>query len=241
LEHTDDRIDGVVCQGPDGETTWRPDHVISSMPVNHLIRRLHPSPPDPVLEAADGLRYRDFIVVALILDREHLFPDNWIYVHSPDVQVGRIQNFKNWSSAMVPDTSRTCLGLEYFCSRGDGLWETSNAELLRLAARELEAIGLARADDVEDGTVIRQPMAYPVYDGDYRGHLRTIRDYLSRFANLQTVGRAGMHRYNNQDHSMLTGLLAARNVTGEAHDVWNVNVERSYYESFEVDSSSGPR
>ncbi len=241
LRHEEGRVREVVTEGAMGELVFRPDEVINSMPINHLIRRLDPPPPEPVLRAADQLRYRDFIVVALVIDRADLFPDNWIYVHSPEVEVGRIQNFKNWSPAMVPDPSRTCLGMEYFCTRGDGLWESDDQALLELAAREIEEIGLGRADEVLDGTVIRQPMAYPVYDSEYEDHLETIRDYLGGFTNLQTVGRAGMHRYNNQDHSMLTGLLAARNIMGEDHAVWKVNVERSYYEAFQVDRRSRTR
>ena len=138
---------------------------------------------------------------------------------------------------MVPDPSKTCLGMEYFCNRGDALWEMDDAALIRLAASELERIGLGRAAEVEDGTVIRQPMAYPVYDAEYQRHVETIRHYLDTFENLQTTGRAGMHRYNNQDHSMLTAMLAARNVLGEDHDLWDVNVERSYHEEFTVEQA----
>ena len=234
LRHDTRRIREVEVRTPTGIKSFAPEQIISSMPINLLVQRLAPPPPEPVRKAADALKHRDFIVVALIIDRASLFPDNWIYVHSPEVQVGRIQNFKNWSPAMVPDVSKTCLGLEYFCSRGDGLWEQTDDALKDLATRELEWIGLARRAEIEDGTVIRQPMAYPIYDGTYRQHLKAIRHYLSGFENLQTVGRAGMHRYNNQDHSMLTALLAARNICGEQHDLWNVNVERSYHESFSV-------
>ncbi|NJO71823.1 MAG: FAD-dependent oxidoreductase, partial [Oscillatoriales cyanobacterium RM1_1_9] len=170
--------------------------------------------------------------VALVIDKPDLFPDNWIYIHSPEAKVGRIQNFKNWSPEMVPDLSKTCIGMEYFCSVGDAIWEASDTELLDLATHEIETLGLAKAKDVEDGTIIRQPKAYPVYDREYRQHLQVIQDYLAQFDNLQTVGRNGMHRYNNQDHSMLTGYLAARNLLGEHHDLWNVNLERSYHEEF---------
>ncbi len=223
------------------------EHVVNSMPITHLVRRLDPAPPAEVLAAADGLSYRDFLIVSLVVDREHLFPDNWIYIHSPEVQVGRIQNFKNWSPAMVPDPAKTCVGMEYFCTRGDGIWTADDADLIDLATRELEHIGLAAAADVEDGTVIRQPMAYPVYDGTYKQNLAVIRDYLETFSNLQTTGRAGMHRYNNQDHSMLTAILAARNILAardgtaepgaETLDLWDVNVERSYHEDFTVEEA----
>jgi protoporphyrinogen oxidase len=182
---------------------------------------------------ARSLSYRDFIIVALIINVEHLFPDNWIYIHSPDVKVGRIQNFKNWSPAMVPDPSKTCLGLEYFCSEGDEIWELSDKELFDLATQELATLGLVDAGVVEDGTILRQRKAYPVYDRDYYEHLQVIRNYIETFDNLQTVGRNGMHRYNNQDHSMLTALLAVKNILNQQqHDLWEVNAERSYHEEF---------
>lgn len=202
------------------------------MPVTALLQRLEPAPPEEVLQAARSLSYRDFLIVALIVDVEDLFPDNWIYIHSPDVKVGRIQNFKNWSPAMVPDQRKTCLGMEYFCNEGDDIWQMSEAELLDLATRELDKLGLVDANKVEDGTVIRQRKAYPVYDRDYAQHLEVIRCYIETFDNLQTVGRNGMHRYNNQDHSMLTAILAAKNILGEQHDLWDVNTERSYHEEF---------
>ncbi|MGB3532891.1 MAG: NAD(P)/FAD-dependent oxidoreductase [Microcoleaceae cyanobacterium] len=214
------------------EITITGDKFVSSMPVTALVKRLEPQPPEEVLNAANSLSYRDFLIVALIIDNTDLFPDNWIYIHSPEVKVGRIQNFKNWSPAMVPDLSKTCLGLEYFCTEGDEVWQLSDADLLDLATKEIEKLGLAKASQVEDGTIIRQPKAYPVYDRDYRQHLQVIQDYLLQFDNLQTIGRNGMHRYNNQDHSMLTGVLAAKNILGENHDLWNVNTERSYHEEF---------
>ncbi|MDX1531990.1 MAG: hypothetical protein R3362_10740, partial [Rhodothermales bacterium] len=240
LRHDGTRVHTVVVEEDGQRREVEADHVVNSMPITHLVARLDPAPPAAVRAAAEGLTYRDFLIVALVVDREYLFPDNWIYIHSPEVQVGRIQNFKNWSPAMVPDPSKTCLGMEYFCTRGDGLWQADDADLIRLARQELERIGLARANEVIDGTVIRQPMAYPVYDGQYKHHLGVLRDYLTRFENLQTTGRAGMHRYNNQDHSMLTALLAAKNVLGDTtpdgrpHDLWDVNVERSYHEDFTV-------
>lgn len=235
LYHDGTRITSLSTgTADDGETQIEVDHVINSMPISQLLARLDPAPPDYVMEAARSLSYRDFIVVALILDREDVFPDNWIYVHSPEVRVGRIQNFKNWSAAMVPDTSKTCLGMEYFCSVGDDIWERSDEDLKKLAARELVRIGLAESGEITDGTVIRQRMAYPVYDEFYQHHLGVIREYLKEFENLWTVGRAGMHRYNNQDHSMLTAMLAVRNILGEDHNLWKVNVERSYHEQFTV-------
>ena len=227
------RITKVVAKEGDRIFEFTGEHFINSMPISALVHRLEPSPPEYVLAAARGLKYRDFLIVSLIIDREDLFPDNWLYIHSPEFRVGRIQNFKNWSPDMVPDASKTCLGMEYFCSEGDELWEMSDSKLIELASQEIIKLNLGvKPGDVEDGCVIRQYKAYPVYDGEYRKHLQVLEDYIKTFENLQTVGRNGMHRYNNQDHSMLTALLAAKNILGENHDLWNVNVERSYHENF---------
>ena len=171
-----------------------------------------------------------FLVVALILDAEKLFPDNWIYIHTPGVKVGRIQNFNNWSAAMVPEPGRTCLGMEYFCFEGDGLWRASDADLIALATNELEQLGLAPSGLVRDGTVIRTPKAYPIYDASYRGHLDAVRSGIDPIANLHTVGRNGMHKYNNQDHSMLTAMMAVWNMQGASHDIWEVNTDFEYHE-----------
>ncbi|MEA5593356.1 NAD(P)/FAD-dependent oxidoreductase [Rivularia sp. UHCC 0363] len=232
LEHNSRRITKVIAQRDSNLVQFEAENFISSMPLTTLVNRLDPPPPIEVLQAANQLKYRDFLIVSLIIDAPDLFPDNWIYIHSPEVKVGRIQNFKNWSPKMVPDSSKTCLGMEYFCNAGDSVWEMSEAELIDLAKTELDTLGLAKGAVIEDGVVIRQPKAYPVYDHEYRQHLKVIQDYLQTFENLQTTGRNGMHRYNNQDHSMLTGLLAAKNILGEKHDLWEVNTERSYYEEF---------
>lgn len=232
LEREGRRIKKVVALSEGGLTEIISEHFISTMPITLLLERLEPAPPEAVLRAARSLSYRDFLIVSLIVDVRELFPDNWIYIHSPEVKVGRIQNFKNWSPKMVPDPSKTCLGMEYFCNEGDELWNLSNPELLDLASRELVQLGLVKASMIEDGTVIRQKKAYPVYDRDYGQHLEVIQEYLETFENLQTVGRNGMHRYNNQDHSMLTAILAAKNILGEKHDLWDVNTERSYHEEF---------
>ncbi|MCU0566412.1 MAG: NAD(P)/FAD-dependent oxidoreductase [Oculatellaceae cyanobacterium Prado106] len=230
------RITGIVVEQGDRQITLQGDHYISSLPITALVRKLDPAPPAEVLEAASGLKYRDFLIVSLMVDHPDLFPDNWLYIHSPEFKVGRIQNFKNWSAAMVPDPSKTCLGMEYFCSRGDALWGLSDEALIALASREIVELGLVpQGCAIEDGVVIRQRKAYPVYDGEYRQHLKVLQDYVETFENLQTVGRNGMHRYNNQDHSMLTALLAVKNLLGESHDLWNVNVERSYHEEFTKD------
>lgn len=233
LDREGKRITQVVTGSGDRITQYKAENFISSMPVTQLVQRLNPLPPEPILKAAKNLKYRDFLIVPLIINQPNLFPDNWIYIHSPHFRVGRIQNFKNWSPEMVPDPQKTCVGMEYFCSEGDELWEKSEAELIELASREIVGLGLVDSlDKIEDGTTIRQHKAYPVYDGEYRENLKIIQDYLQDFENLQTIGRNGMHRYNNQDHSMLTAILAAKNIAGENHDLWNVNVERSYHEDF---------
>jgi len=209
-------------------------HFISTMPIQQLIRALDPAPPAEVLRAASAFRYRDFLTVALVVKQRDMFPDNWIYIHEPGVKVGRIQNFKNWSPEMVPDPETTCLGLEYFCFEGDGLWASSDAELCSLATNELAQLGIASADQVTDGTVVRERKAYPIYDENHQRGLKVLRDFLPTLPNLQLVGRNGMHRYNNQDHSMLTGLLAARNILGAHYDLWKVNVDSEYHEAGEI-------
>ena len=230
------RVTAVRAMTPDGEARFPADHVISTMPVRSLVRALMPAAPEPVRRAAEGLRYRDFLVVALILDTEDLFPDNWIYIHTPGVKVGRIQNFNNWSRAMVPEPGRTCLGLEYFCFQGDGLWNSSDAELIALATRELTELGLASGARVVDGTVIRMPKAYPIYDAAYREYLDRVRAFIDPIANLHTVGRNGMHKYNNQDHSMLTAMMAIWNMQGAEHDIWAVNTDFEYHEEQRLES-----
>ena len=215
------------------------DAVINSMPISTLMHRLDPPPPQDVLDAAAGLRYRDFLIVCLRAEAEEPFDDNWIYIHSPKVQVGRIQNFKRWSAAMVPDPKMASLGMEYFCHQGDGLWDSSDEDLITLATREISQLGLVDAKDIRGGTVVRQPKAYPVYDENYKVCVDRLAEHMKTFDNLQTVGRNGMHRYNNQDHSMLTAMLAVRNLLGEAHDIWNVNVERSYHEEVTTKEKPG--
>jgi len=227
LEHDSGRVTGALVREGRSTREIRGGEFISSMALSDLVKSLSPEPPAVVLEAARNLRYRAFIMAALIMKRRDLFDDNWIYVHSPSAVVARIQNFRNWSAAMVADPQKGSIGMEYFCSEGDRLWNASDEELLGLAAREIGALGLAEPSDVEDGTVIRQPKAYPVYDAAYHANLRILRDYLGTLGNLQTIGRNGLHRYNNQDHSMLGGIRAARNILGEEHDVRSMNPERS--------------
>ncbi len=241
IHHDGQHVLGVEVQRKDGCTdAFTGTHFVSSMPLRELLEKWRPAPPNEVLQAARGLGYRDFLVVALIVRRPDVFPDNWIYVHSPAVRVGRIQNFRSWSEAMVPEPDVTCLGLEYFCSEGDALWTLPDDELVSMASREIETMGLVRAAEIEDGCVVRMQKAYPVYDAHYEKHVRVIRTYLERFPNFQVVGRNGMHKYNNQDHSMMTALLAARNIMGGRFDVWRVNTDAEYLEET-AETSDGSR
>lgn len=217
------------------------DHFINSAALSDLIEMFDPPPLEEVRTAARQLKYRDFVIVTLILDRPDPFPDNWIYVHDPNVSVGRIQNFRAWSPDMLPNPRQSSIGMEYFCNQDDAIWQMDDDQLARMAANELESLGLAEKKSVTDWAIIRQKKAYPVYDADYASALQVIREWLEKLENFQTVGRNGLHRYNNQDHSMLTAMLAAKNIVGERHDLWGVNVERSYQEEFQVsDGNAAP-
>jgi protoporphyrinogen oxidase len=169
--------------------------------------------------------------VALVLDGGELFPDNWIYVHDPEVRVARVQNYRAWSPWMVPQADKACIGLEYFCFEGDEVWSMPDAELVELAADEYARIGLGHRDRVQRGWVVRVPQAYPVYDEWYGGRVATIRGWLEGIRNFQQVGRNGLHRYNNSDHSMLTAMRAVENLEGAEHDLWAVNTESWYHET----------
>jgi protoporphyrinogen oxidase len=230
LVHDGARVDAVEVESNGVRALEPVAGVISTMPLRHLVRSLGETIPEEVRAAAGRLKYRDFLTVALIIDQAEMFPDNWIYIHDPSVKAGRIQNFKNWSPEMVPDQSKTCLGLEYFCTAHDEIWSRSEADLIRLATEELARIGLVDPKKVRDGAVVHVPKAYPVYDESYEAALETIKPYVSSFENLLTVGRNGTHTYNNQDHSMVTGLLAARNARGADHDLWNLNGGDEYLE-----------
>ena len=221
---------GVTVQRDGARERADAGQFIASMPITELIRSFSPAAPDEVLEAASHLRYRDFLTVCLIVDHPDLFPDNWIYVHSPEVQMGRLQNFKNWSPHMVPDPSKSSVGGEYFVNEGEPLWEMRDDELIELASRELALLGLTGGAAIEGGVVYRQRKAYPIYDPTYRGHLEVISGFLKKFDNLQMIGRNGLHKYNNQDHSMLTAILAVENLFGAAHDIWQVNADQAYHE-----------
>lgn len=239
VHRADGRAVAVTVAGPDGERRIEADHVISSMPLPELVRAVDPPAPPPVLAAADALRHRDFLTVALVVPADAGFPDNWIYVHTPGVRVGRIQNFGSWSPFLVRD-GFTCLGLEYFVDEGDDLWESADDDLIARGTAELEALGLVRPGAVSAGYVVRMPKAYPVYDSGYEQAVEIMRDWLAEaLPNVHPVGRNGMHRYNNQDHSMLTAMLTVENILDDAgHDVWEVNVEEEYHEQADASSSS---
>jgi protoporphyrinogen oxidase len=225
----------VTAASRDGALTrFECGDVISSVPIKELVRMLAPSPSVPVRESADALRYRDFLTVALIVKDQRELPDNWIYIHDPRVKVGRNQNDKSWSPEMVPDPSTSCFGLEYFCFEGDGLWNMTDQELVAMASREINQLGLARREDLVDGCVVRQKKAYPVYDDQYRRHVAAVRQEIeAKYQGLHLVGRNGMHKYNNQDHAMMTALLAARNILAgrKVYDVWGVNEDAEYHET----------
>jgi len=232
LETEDGRVVAVWV----GSERIECSEVISSLPLRNTVGITDPTAPAPVIRAAQGLRYRDFLTVALIIDGEDLFPDNWIYIHEPSVRVGRIQNFRSWSPWMVPDPSKASVGLEYFCFQGDDLWDMEDEGLIELAKDEIHRLGLADKAKVERGFVTRVPLAYPMYDTDYAERVAAIRGWLETFGNLQQVGRNGLHRYNNSDHSMLTAIRAVDNiVNGAGHDIWAVNAESVYHETDVVD------
>jgi protoporphyrinogen oxidase len=234
FESSDGQVRAALIKTERGEERLEAEHFISTIPLNQLVSGLGDAAPESVKKAGRGLAYRDFILVALILDRDKLFPDNWIYVHTPGVSVGRIQNFNNWSAAMVPVEGVTCIGMEYFCFEGDGLWESDDSALIELASRELDQVGLAKGAKVVDGAVVRMTKAYPIYDAEYRDYVDTISGFLDTIPNLHTVGRNGMHKYNNQDHSMYTAMLAIENMNGADHDLWSVNTDLEYHEEQKI-------
>ena len=231
LTYSNSQITSVETTNADGDLQIHfGTDVISSLPIRELLNALEPKPPEEILVAANSLHYRDFLTVVLIYDNPSIFLDNWIYIHEPSVKVGRIQNFKNWSPAMVPDAHLTSLGLEYFCFEGDQLWQMSDEDLIALGAQELNSIGLTGLQPLK-GFVVRCKKAYPIYDDQYKTYVKKIWEWVSsNITNLQFVGRNGMHMYNNQDHSMLTAYLAAQNIMGENHNLWNVNSSAEYHE-----------
>lgn len=231
--HEDSKIKSIEYSDSQGNThVEEGTEFISSIPITELIEFFSPSPEEKVLEAVKKLAYRSIITIDIIINRKEVFPDNWIYIHSPEVRLGRIQNFKNWSKDMVPDQGKTSLGLEYFCNEGDDLWNMPDKELFELASKEVEKIKICKASEIEDYTIVRVPKAYPVYSMGYREHLKVIENYIRKFDNLQLVGRYGLFKYNNMDHSIMTGLYAAKNILEGKyiHDTWSINTDEEYQE-----------
>jgi protoporphyrinogen oxidase len=222
----------VVTEGPEGRSTYPCTDVISSMPIPLLVQAMEPPAPEEVVLAAKSLQFRDFLTVALVVPEEDGFPDNWIYIHAPEVRVGRVQNFGSWSPQMIPEEGKTCLGLEYFVNEGDDVWVSADADLIAQGTAEMATLGLLSPDRVEKGYVVRMPKAYPMYDVTYKENVEILRVWLDEHVpNVHPVGRNGMHRYNNQDHSMYTAMLTVENiVNGTTHNVWEVNVEAEYHE-----------
>ena len=230
IKHSNGTANKVVTENSNGSETFLTSHIISSMPISKLLLAMDPPAPEHVREAAHSLTFREHITVALVVPENEGFPDNWIYIHSPDVKVGRVQNFGRWSPYLVKD-GRTCLGLEYFVTEGDDIWNTPDTDLINIGKSEMEILGLLNPESVEEAYVVRMPKAYPMYDKNYFENVETIKTWLKQNAgNVFPVGRNGMHRYNNQDHSMLTAILSVENILGADHDIWSVNVEQDYHE-----------
>ena len=231
LRHEGGKVTHVIAETDGVRTEYACTDVISSMPFANLLSIMEPAVTDSAIDAARGLTFRDFVTVALVVPQEYSFPDNWIYIHAPDVKVGRIQNFGSWSPYLIKE-GRTCLGFEYFVFEGDEFWSSPDDVLVENAKDELTRLGLGRGDKVEAGYVVRMPKAYPVYDHEYKANTERIKDWLDVHArNLHPVGRNGMHKYNNQDHSMFTAMLTVQNIVdGAGHDIWAVNVEQEYHE-----------
>ncbi len=233
IRSADGRTTCVAARSPDGTVTEvEGTHFLSSAPLPEAVRAWSPTPPTDVKDAGSRLRFRSLITVHLVIEGSGLFPDNWVYVHAPEVTAGRVQNYGNWSAAMVPDDSSTSLGVEYFCSEGDRLWRMADDELAALASEEIDRMGLVEGPAIRLSTVTRAPHAYPVYAGSYQSDVGSVRAFLGGFGNFQPIGRSGLFRYNNMDHSILTGLRAARNILGlSTDDVWSVNEEEEFLEA----------
>ncbi|HEV2890075.1 MAG TPA: NAD(P)/FAD-dependent oxidoreductase [Frankiaceae bacterium] len=243
VEHANGRAVAVVTERDGKRERIECDHVVSSMPMGHLLRAMQPAVDERTATAAKRLKHRDFLTVALVVPVSQSFPDNWIYVHEPHVRLGRVQNFGSWSPYMVKE-GFTCLGLEYFVNEGDDLWSMADDALVKFATDEIETLGLVKPGQVSAGYVVRMPKAYPVYDEEYVRNVDVLREWLAAHApNVQPVGRNGMHRYNNQDHSMMTAMLAAENILDPSagHDLWAVNVEEEYHEEAKPSSAATAR
>ncbi len=231
--HSQNKITGVEVQTLARRQKQNVAHLISTMPIKDLVASLSPKPPLTVTKAAQGLKYRDYILVALIVARKNIFPDQWIYIQDPGFTNVRVQNVGNWSKAMVADKNKTILGVEYVTSQGEPLWQKSDQELITLASKEVVKLGFATKGQILEAKVVRELKAYPVYDKGYKQRLEIIKKYLSRFSNLALIGRNGMHKYNNMDHSMMAAQMAVENFFGAEHDLWRVNTDtEEYLESF---------
>jgi protoporphyrinogen oxidase len=231
IRHGEGRVKGVYSSAGNGGELVPCSHCFSSMPITELVQKMRPRPPDMVLNAAHSLSYRSLITVNLLFQQATPLPDNWIYLHSPEVMAGRLQFYSNWSSAMAPPGNHSSVGFEYFCSEGDRMWQASDADLVQQAVSDLSHLGFYTQDDIQDGFVVRYAKAYPVYEDGYQQHIATLRTWLSQFSNLYCIGRYGQFRYNNMDHSMMTGILAARRMLGMEVDPWSVNAEGEYLEA----------
>ena len=225
-------IISVQVKTDGGNKTWAGKYFLSSISVTECLQKLDPPPPPEVLGAAGFLSFRAHVAVNLLIDQKEIFRDNWLYIHSPELGMGRIQNYKNWSSRMVCNQDITTLGIEYFCDEGDELWNTADEDLIALAKKELAATNLVSTDRVFDGFVKRSANAYPVYKIGYQDKLEVVKSYLNQFQNLQCIGRSGQYQYNNMDHSILSGILAAKNIIKpeKKQDVWHTKVEDKYIE-----------
>lgn len=231
IKHNGSRITDVCYKNKDQkESTLPVQHLISSIPLPQLISMMDPKPPAKVIAASCNLCFRSFIFVVLIVAQQECFSDQWIYVHNSDVKVGRIQFFNNWSSELIAEPGKRLLGMDYFCNQDDQDWKMSDQQLIDRATQELCRLNITTSHLVEDGIVVREPYAYPIYNNNYDKHLAIIQNYITGFENLQTIGRNGMHRYNNMDHSMISGILAAQNILGASHDLWSINEDKEYLE-----------
>jgi len=230
VRHAGGRVREVELDGPSGRTTLPAAQLVSTIPLRDIVAALDPALPAPVAEAAASLRYRDFLVVALVLEGADPFPDTWLYLHDPELRAGRAQNFRAWSPELVPEQGRACLGMEYFCSAGDELWRLPDGELVALAVAELGQLGLGAPGPLLAGHVVRVREAYPVYDGAFAERVATIGRGLAPIGNLQVAGRNGLHRYDNMDQALQSGLLAARNLLGARHDLWSASGDGDYLE-----------
>jgi len=235
VNHEDSLVTSVDVENGSGGYTLAVDSLISSMPLTGLVQVMRPQAPDDVLEAANSLRYRDLITVNLLVDKPQITDQTWIYIHDPSITLGRIHEPKNWSPAMAPE-GKSSLVAEYFCFEGGEVWEMEDGALIDLTIRDLDQrLHFLRKEEVADAFVVRIPKAYPMYELGYAQPLGKVLDYVNGFSNLQIIGRYGTYKYNNMDHSMKTGMLAARNVMGESHDISQVNLDKEYHEEKAVE------